>query len=722
MPFYASLKGGTTNRGNPKSSLVRLCSPLLGLARLLGRKSSILRHAGFKGPTGRAGRQGQRIAGSLARISSDKLTSARIGSGTPPGFRAALRASARLFGIFKKLASQDGGDQVVESLVCAWQKDSVCPISARAGTTRRVNNLTDQQLIRDYAEGRSEAAFAELARRHVDLVYSAAVRILRDADLAKDVTQGVFLALAQNAPQLTDRAVIASWLHFTTRNLAVKTIRSDARRRAREQEAAAMNATQTHKTDDWEHIAPQLDDVLVELSEPDRDAVVLRYFQRKSAEEMAEILGISAEAAQKRVNRAVERLRDAFAKRGVAAGAVGIVAVVSANAVQAAPVGLAALVSTAATLAGTTATVATTTKIIAMTTLQKTAVSVTIAVLAIAGIYEAREASLVRQQIESKRQNQSELEELLRQLRTYNDYASNRLAAANQELAQLKAGQANSQLLKLRSEVTLLRGENENLAKLLEDENNADPSALRARLWLAKLKKLKDTLQAKPQLGIPELAMLTDQDWLDVVSKNPLNMDSQIQNALSELRKKAKEKFGPMLSRALREYAQANSGQLPPDTAALKPYIAPPVEKTVLDRYQMLQTGTLNPGEMTVGEKAPVDETDDFMFKVGAMGMSYQNARSNAPGSASVGWSTNDLPLAAYSQVDQDERKAYDDELKSFADNEAESRDEKTIDAALKAFSADHNGGRPETPDELRPYVKTPAEKAAFDRLVARDQ
>src|SRR5438093_2162221 len=103
-----------------------------------------------------------------------------------------------------------------------------------------MNSLTDQQLLRDYTERRSEAAFAELVRRHVDLVYSAALRMVRDPHLAQDVAQGAFVALAQNALQLTDRPVLSGWLHRTAQNLAANTIRSDVRRRAREQEAVAM--------------------------------------------------------------------------------------------------------------------------------------------------------------------------------------------------------------------------------------------------------------------------------------------------------------------------------------------------------------------------------------------------------------------------------------------------------------------------------------------------
>jgi len=102
-------------------------------------------------------------------------------------------------------------------------------------------SLTDQQLLREYAEHRSEAAFAELVRRHIDLVHSAAVRMVCDSHLAQDVTQWVFVALARQAGQLSRRPVLSGWLHRTARNIAAETVRADVRRRAREQEAAAMN-------------------------------------------------------------------------------------------------------------------------------------------------------------------------------------------------------------------------------------------------------------------------------------------------------------------------------------------------------------------------------------------------------------------------------------------------------------------------------------------------
>lgn len=324
-----------------------------------------------------------------------------------------------------------------------------------------MNELTDQQLLRNYTTHRSDPAFAELVRRHLDLVHSAAQRMVGDVHLARDVTQATFVALAQQAAQLSNRPALSGWLHTTARNLAVKTIRTDARRRVREQEAVAMNDLLSPTPDaPWEQIAPHLDAALGELNDADRDAVLLRYFEKKSAAEIGSTLGISSEAAQKRVSRAVERLREFFAKRGVTVGAGGLVVVISANAVQAAPAGLATTISAAA-LAGTAVTtstlIAVTTKTIAMTTLQKTLVAATVAVLAGAGIYEARQATQLRDQVQTLQQQQAPMFEQIQQLQKELDEASNRVAGLNNDLAKNRGN--NTELLKLRGEVGVLRNQ-----------------------------------------------------------------------------------------------------------------------------------------------------------------------------------------------------------------------------------------------------------------------
>jgi RNA polymerase sigma factor (sigma-70 family) len=335
-----------------------------------------------------------------------------------------------------------------------------------------VNELTDQQLLRDYSERHSEPAFAELVRRHVDLVYTAALRMVCDSHLAEDVTQGAFVALARNSPRLTDRPVLSGWLHCTAQNLAANAVRSEVRRRAREQEAVAMNELLSPEFDaSWEAIAPQLDAALGELNEADRDALLLRYFEKKSAQEMAGILGISDEAAQKRVSRAVERLREYFSKRKVSIGVSGLAALISANAVQSAPAGLATAISAAALLTGTvitasTATAITVTKTIAMTAFQKALVTVTVVALAGAGIYETQRAAQLGQQNQILQQQQAPLADQIQQLQQERDRDTNRLADLLAENARLKTNPNQAELLKLRGQAGQAHTAVQELAKM----------------------------------------------------------------------------------------------------------------------------------------------------------------------------------------------------------------------------------------------------------------
>ncbi|MGA3144847.1 MAG: sigma-70 family RNA polymerase sigma factor [Verrucomicrobiota bacterium] len=333
-----------------------------------------------------------------------------------------------------------------------------------------MNSLTDQQLLRDYTGHRSEAAFAELVRRHVDFVYSVALRMVRDSHLAEDVTQNAFVALAQNAGQLTDRSVLSGWLHRTAQNIAANAIRSEVRRRAREQEAAAINelfAAEPEAT--WEHIAPHLDAALGELSEPDRDALLLRYFERKSAREMAQTFGTTEDAAQKRVSRAIERLRDFFSKRNVTVGASALAVLISANAVQAAPVGLAVTIATTAVLAGTaaqTSTVIAATKAIAMTTMQKTITAALLAAAVGTGIYEAHQASRLRDENQSLRQQTA-------QLKSDNENLSNRVAQGNRSPS--LSSERLRELLKLRGEVGALRRQQRELEQAVATAQSKTP-------------------------------------------------------------------------------------------------------------------------------------------------------------------------------------------------------------------------------------------------------
>jgi RNA polymerase sigma factor (sigma-70 family) len=205
----------------------------------------------------------------------------------------------------------------------------------------------DMELLARYRQRHAEDAFAELVQRHLGLVHSAALRQVRIPHLAEEVAQSTFIKLARHAGQLAPDTLLTAWLYQVTRREAIDVIRRDARRQLREQVATEMNAMNA-TTADWAHIEPLLDEAMHALDETDRTAVLLRYFENKSLREVGATLGTSENAAQKRLARAVERLREFFAKRGVTVGASGLVVVISANAIQVAPVGLGAAIATSA--------------------------------------------------------------------------------------------------------------------------------------------------------------------------------------------------------------------------------------------------------------------------------------------------------------------------------------------------------------------------------------
>ena len=210
---------------------------------------------------------------------------------------------------------------------------------------------------------------------------------------------------------------------------------------------------------DWDRLCPLLDEALSRLNDTDHDVLVLRFFKNQDLRSVGLALGMNDDTAQKRVSRALEKLREYLAHHGITTTGAALAMVISANAVQAAPVGLVATISTAAVLAGTTlvtTATATATKAIAMTTLQKTLITATIVTAVGTGIYEARRASQLSEQNQALQKQQAPLANQFRQLQRERDDATNRLAGLLAEILRLKSNPNQSELLKLRGQVTAL--------------------------------------------------------------------------------------------------------------------------------------------------------------------------------------------------------------------------------------------------------------------------
>ncbi len=360
----------------------------------------------------------------------------------------------------------------------------------------------DLDLLRHFARDHAQDAFAEIVRRHLDLVYSAALRQVRSPQLAEEIAQSVFTDLARQADRLKPDTLLTAWLHAVTRRTAIDVIRQESRRQLREQIAVEMNAMNAAErsaggSPAWSEIEPWLDQAVAALDETDRAAVLLRYFENKSLREVGAQLGVSDAAAQKRVSRAVEKLREFFANRKITVGAGGLTLLLSANAVQSAPAGLAAAISAAAlasTAAVSTSTVIAATKTLAMTTLQKIAVAATVGILAGGGIYEARQAAQLRDQVQTLQQQQAPLAGQIQELQRERDDATNRLAGLLTENAQLQSNSNEAELLKLRGEVGLLQQQAEAAGRKAQTAEQ----------------RLVDLLSVKTQFKKHEVSMVND--------------------------------------------------------------------------------------------------------------------------------------------------------------------------------------------------------------------
>jgi DNA-binding protein Fis len=427
--------------------------------------------------------------------------------------------------------------------------------------------------------------------------------------------------------------------------------------------------TNSQTAPDWERLRPVLDDAMSELDESDYDALVMRYFRNQNLRSVGQALGVTDDTAQKRVSRAVEKLRDSLTRRGITTTAAALSLVLSAHAVQPAPAGLAAAISAAAAFARTAVTTSTAiavTKNIAMTTLQKALITTALAAAVGTGIYQAHRAALLQGQADALRLRNDSLSLQLQQER---DAASNRLAAAQLESSQPRGDL--SELLKLRAQVGKLRDDARELAKLKAAgaSTDPDPTAAEMKSWLDRVKKLKDKLAEMPDRKIPEFQFLTEQDWLDAVKNvKQLDTDADYDKALNALRSSAKQEFASMVKSAIGSYLQANNGQLPADLSQLQPYFASSPDDSVLQRYEITQPGT-------VSEKTGslIDEDGNYYY--------------------------------SHIQVDKEGISS-------------STTTEDSLHQAIQAFLAANSGQTLTDPSQLMPYVTTPAEQTVLQNII----
>lgn len=307
-----------------------------------------------------------------------------------------------------------------------------------------MQELDDIALLREYVEAGSEAAFAALVERHIDRVYSVALRHARNPHEAEEITQAVFIILAKKARSLRRGVILEGWLYQTARLTAVTRVRSEIRRSHREK-AFMQTTSNENEAGAWSQIVPLLDGALAGLNEQDRNAVVLRFFYGKSLREVGAALGASEDSARMRIQRALERLRQYFFKRGVTSTTAIIAGVIAANSVQAAPPALAKLATAAALAkgaAGSASTVAIAKgllKIMAWTKMQTTIVGAVIVGLAAYSMMEHQAQVRLREA-------NGTLQKQMTQLRSDNERLSVSLRGSTPRLPapQIKANTAST--------------------------------------------------------------------------------------------------------------------------------------------------------------------------------------------------------------------------------------------------------------------------------------
>jgi RNA polymerase sigma factor (sigma-70 family) len=321
-----------------------------------------------------------------------------------------------------------------------------------------------QTLLADYVKNGSESAFRDLVACYINLVHSTAIRLVQgDSQLAEDVTQTVFVNLARKAHTLSPEVMLGGWLHRDTCFVAGTTMRGERRRHFRERQAVAMNIPEDHTAANLALVAPILDEAINQLEPDDRAAILLRYFEQLEFRAVGERMGSTEDAARMRVTRALDKLHALLKNRGVVFSATALGAALTAEAVTAAPLGLAATVAgTALTSVATGGVTVSLLKFVTMTKLKIGIVSaIAVAALAVPVVMQHQSLAKLRRENQALQEQAAQLAPL----QADNQRLSNLVVQANTSPA--PAEKEVRELARLRAEVTSLRQLTNDLTKEL---------------------------------------------------------------------------------------------------------------------------------------------------------------------------------------------------------------------------------------------------------------
>lgn len=564
----------------------------------------------------------------------------------------------------------------------------------------------DIDLLRAYAQRGSQEAFSQLVTRHLPLVHGVARRQVRSPDLANEVAQTVFLELAGAARRLRPDTCLASWLFVATRRKAIDVIRKQTTREKHEQAAVIMSDKTSAP---WAELEPLLDAAMDSLGDDDRRAILLRFFENQSLADVGRALRCSEDAAQKRVIRALDRLRDFLARRGVATVASALAADITAFAAPPVPIGLGSTI--ARSLPSGTSVVGATRSL--LPALQKI-----VGVAACAGAigFAAYEGWVLQHQ-------QTDLRNLATVAAKWRADAADLQRARERRQAEMALAAA---------------------ASTPSAPASADPDFdARIREVLTRIAQVKQRFLQNPTLAIPELALLSDSDWFGVVQEQRAwGTDQDWRQVLANVRTRAINRATSPMQAALRRYVQENSGMLPTETAQLAPYLPKSLDPAILARYEMKASGVaeeVSPNTTVIQGRR--DNVIDPQYDgIGILGMRMSGIRAaqifgSSPDGAELE-SAMEAAITAYRAAhggkDPDSPDPavlvpfFSDPVKgaSFL-QQATLRtgsigysESNAVGHAMNLYHAANHGQYAASPKDLAPYFQNPADAARYLKAV----